>query len=255
MGEAQRCKHQRQPTPAELNAAGMNRKERRARRVGDAPSARCQPTKAERERIADQIETVGCSCCGMRFAAGIPYLVARTKAGWVGRCTRPDCNADFLPDSPLFIGTGVFASDPWTENDRDWFRANPNRCWRLRWPMPGEIETLATDEHLTEQADASWPVSDCARDAITRRDEGATIAIAVHQFEPGKRLRIPFEFVSQDPLESFTDAGIPALMPFLAEIVARHRAAMPLVGTQAAVDARLQRRFEAMAKLVRGGAL
>jgi hypothetical protein len=225
----------------------MNRKERRARRGGNAPS------KAEFERVSDQIDRVGCSRCGMRFGAGIPYLVARTSAGWVGRCMRPDCNADFLPDSPLFIGTGVFASDPWTENDREWFRANPNRRWRLRWPMPGEVEALAVDEHLTEQADASWPVSDCARDAIKRRDEGATIA--VHQFEPGKRLRTPFEFVSQDPLESFTDAGIPALMPFLAEIVARHRAAMPLVGTQAAVDARRQRRFEAMAKLVRGGAL
>ena len=227
----------------------MNRKQRRAGGGADAPS------KAEIDRIADQIEATGCSCCGMRFGAGMPYLVARTKAGWVGRCMRPDCNTDFLPTSPLFVGAGIFASDPWTEDDRDWFRANPKRTWRLRWPMPGEVEMLATDEHLADQAHAFSKVADQARGALRRRQEGATIAIAVYQFEPGKRLRTPFEFISIDPPDSYTDAAVPALAPFLVEIAQNHRVAlMSGSAAKAAHDAQLQRRFEAMAKIVQGAA-
>jgi hypothetical protein len=146
-----------------------------------------EPSEAEFERIANHIETAGCSCCGHRFGGSVPYLVARTRQGWVGRCLQPDCVSDFLPCGPVFVDTGVFANDPWTGDDRDWFRANPRCTWRLRWPMPGEVETLATDEQLAEQANIS--ISDHARGALRRWSEGATIAIAVHQFEPGKRLR------------------------------------------------------------------
>jgi hypothetical protein len=64
--------------------------------------AQGEPGKAEFERIAGQIKTAGCACCGL------PHLVARTKRGWVGRCMRPNCNSDFLP-GPLFMGIGIFA--------------------------------------------------------------------------------------------------------------------------------------------------
>lgn len=220
----------------------MNRKERRAQG---------QPGKADLERIGNQIETTGCERCSRRFAAGIPYLVARTKTGWVGRCMNPACNADFLPGNPLFIGTGIFSSDPWAEDDREWFRANPNRSWRLRWPMPGEVETLATDEELAARAQAYPKVADQARGALRRREQGAAIAIAVYQYEPGKRLRTPFELISHDPLESFTDAAIPALMPFLVEIAQNHHGAWRSdAATKAAIDAQKLRRLEAMAKIV-----
>jgi hypothetical protein len=70
------------------------------------------------------------------------------------------------------------------------------------------------------------PVADQARGALRRRNEGAVIAIAVSQFEPGKRLRTPFEFISGDPPESYTDAAIPALAPFLVEIAPTRRMAI-----------------------------
>lgn len=222
----------------------MNRRERRAQK---------HPTKAELNCIGSLIETAGCSRCGMRFGTAMPYLVARTKAGWVGRCLQPECNADFLPDTPVFLGTGIFDNDPWAEDDRDWFRAHPDRTWRLRHPVPGEIETMAADEHLAEQAQAFAGAADRARTALQRRDEGATIVIAVHQFEPGKRLRTPFEFISPDPPESYTDAAIPVLAPFLVKIAQNHRAAFQSVATQDAVDALKRRRLEATAKIVQQG--
>jgi hypothetical protein len=221
----------------------MNRKQRRAQG---------QPSKADHARIADQIEASGCGCCGMRFGAGLPYLVARTRTGWVGRCMQPDCNADFVAGSPTFIGTGIFNNDPWTEDDRAWFRANPHRSWRLRWPIPGEVETLATDEELAERAQAYQKVADQARGALRRREQGAAIAIAVYQFEPGKRLRTPFELISGDPPESYTDAAIPALMPILVEIAENHRVYWQAdAAVEAEAEARNRRRFEAMAALVK----
>jgi hypothetical protein len=117
--------------------------------------------------------------------------------------------------------------------------------------MPGEVETLATDEHLAEQAHLCWKVSNHARGALKRRNEGATVAIAVHQLEPGKRIRIPLEYVSSDPPDSFTDVAIPALLPVLVEIAQTNRAAWQSdTAAKAAADARISRRLEAMAKLV-----
>jgi hypothetical protein len=218
----------------------MNRKQRRAQG---------QPSQAEFDRIADQMEATGCERCGARLATGLPYLVARVKAGWVGRCMHPACSTDFLPGHGLFVGVGIFNIDPWSEDDRAWFRANPTRMWRLRWPLPGEVETLATDEALAGRAKAAPIVADQARGAMRRRAEGATIAIAVHQFKPGTRLRTPFEFVGTDPLDSYTDAGIPVLMPFLAEIA--RRAAEQSGSFQEMSDAQKQRRLEATAQIIK----
>jgi hypothetical protein len=118
----------------------MNRHQRRAQG---------EPSKAEFERIADRIETAGCSYCGLRFGTRMPYVVGRTRTVWVGHCMRLDCNSDFLPTGPSFIGTGIFAGDPWTEDDRDWFRANPKRTWSpganaaQSAQMPRRIEAMA----------------------------------------------------------------------------------------------------------------
>ena len=208
-----------------------------------------EPSKAEVDRITDQLEAAGCPRCGSRFGTGIPYLIGKIKAGWAGRCMR--CTDDLLPTAPFFIGTGIFHGDPWVLDDRDWFRANPRRQWRLRWPMRGEVETLAADEELAELAAAPRKVPGHARAALRYREQGGSIAIAVSQLAPGKRLRVPFAVPSNLPLESLTDAGVAAFLPFLVRIADLHSAA---VGSDAAAkemfEAQLRRRLEAVAKII-----
>lgn len=218
----------------------MNCKQRRA--PGD-------PSQTEIDRITDRLETAGCPRCGYRFGAGVPYLIGKTKAGWGGRCMR--CADDLLPTAPLFIGTGIFHGDPWVLDDRDWFRARPKRQWRLRWPMRGEVETLAGDEELAELAAAPRKLPDHARAALRYREQGGSVAIAVSQLAPGTRLRVPFAVPCNLPLESLTDAGVAAFLPFLVRIADLHSAA---VGSDAAAkemfEAQLRRRFEAVARIM-----
>jgi hypothetical protein len=186
----------------------------------------------------------------MRFGLGIPYAVVRTAAGWVGRCLRPACCTDVLPSSPLTVGTGL-GEDPWIADDRTWFAAHPGRTWRLRQPMPGELEALATDEALAEQAHPRQEVTDDARRVLQLREQGAPIAVAVCQYTPGLRVRMPFEFATSDPLESYTDAAVPALAPELAELAAQHRALATDAAMRAAADAVSRRRLEAVGRLVK----
>jgi hypothetical protein len=212
------------------------------------------PSRAELDRLSHEIDTTGCGHCGNHFGVGMPYLTGRTKTGWSTRCPRPECIDDFLPNSPKFVGTSVSGDDPWMEADREWFLANPNRNWRLRWPMPGEIETQATDEALAEQTkEYSSKVSNHARAAMRRKTEGAKIVVAVYQFEPGKRSRTPIEYRSDDPPESYTDAAIPVLMPFLVEMAERHRVMLKSnpAEMQKEQDKVRQRRLEATASLAK----
>lgn len=208
--------------------------------------------KAALERIGNRMETDGCDHCGARFGQGVPYFVGRAKrGGWTGRCVNPICHIGFA-SGPLFVGTSITGGDPWTEIDREWFAANPGRSWRLRWPMRGEVETMATDEYLAEHS-GKPNVSDHAREAIRRNQaEGLQIAIAVYQFRTGMRVRLPFGYLSDDPPESYTDAAVPALMPDIAEFVERHRV---LLRDDEFVKAQQQEalthRLEAMAKIVK----
>ena len=89
-------------------------------------------------------------------------------------------------------------------DDRAWFAAHPKRRWRLRDPRPGEMGTLAP-------ATAAFAAA------------GVRFAIAVFQPAPGMHDRHKVGLRTRDPFDSYTDAGILALVPELVAIDAGGR--------------------------------
>jgi hypothetical protein len=83
--------------------------------------------------------------------------------------------------------------------DRAWFAVHPKRRWRLREPMQGETGAFASAVDMLAAA-------------------GVRFAIAVFQPAPGTHDRHRVGLRTRDPFDSFTDAGILALVPELAAI-------------------------------------
>ena len=180
-----------------------NRQRRRA-------AARDLPPRPILERLAERAETTGCDRCGDRFGDLLPYYIARSAArAWLVRCG--DCLGDI---TVVAVGTGFLAGgDPWSGDDRAWFAAHPTRRWRLREPWPGEQTAVIVDA-----GEAARDGLDAFSEEIIRRR--LRIAIAVFQPAPGKRARLPVGVRTADPLGSFTDQGIVALVPTLAATAA-----------------------------------
>lgn len=44
-----------------------------------------------------------------------------------------------MPDGCRIAPMGNYQRDPWVANDSEWFARNPNRNYRLRVPLPGEL--------------------------------------------------------------------------------------------------------------------
>ena len=89
-------------------------------------------------------------------------------------------------------------------DDRAWFMAHPKRRWRLRDPCPGEM-------------------GDFAKAADLLAATGVRFAIAVFQPTPGLHDRHRVGLRTRDPFDTYTDAGILALVPELAVINAGGR--------------------------------
>ena len=142
------------------------------------------------DECADRAESTGCDRCSRRFGECERYLVAASAAGsFTVRC--PNCLDDVTPIlNVLCVGGG----DPWSNDDRTWFAANPRRRWRLRELMPGEGRTPAPP--------------------------GWQPAVAVCQHAPGVRSRHSVALRSSEPLDSYTDAGIVMLISGLANLAA-----------------------------------
>jgi hypothetical protein len=180
----------------------INRQQRRA-------AARELPPRPILERLAERAETTGCDRCGARFGDLLPYYIARSDTRtWGVRCG--DC-LDGV--TPVAVGAGYTGGDPWSQDDRAWFVAHPTRRWRLREPWPGEQTAVTVDA-----GEAGHDRLDAFTEQLIRR--GLRVAIAVFQPAPGKRARHPVGIPTADPLDSFTDAGILALVPALAATAA-----------------------------------
>jgi hypothetical protein len=82
--------------------------------------------------------------------------------------------------------------------------------------------------------------------------DGAIVAIAVHQIEVGKSLRQIVTLPTTDPLDSFTDAGIVRLTPGLGEHVAEVKKSFPTEADwQEAQRQKFAERLEVTAQFVR----
>jgi hypothetical protein len=103
------------------------------------------------------------------------------------------------PDSPKEgVIVITISPPPWKEDDRLWFAAHPRRRWRLREPIDEELAVLrcASSNPLGAGQINAWLAA------------GRRMGIAVYQIEPGCRQRFPIRISTDDPLDSFTDAGI-----------------------------------------------
>jgi hypothetical protein len=171
-----------------------------------AQRRRRDPSRREIGRLAARAEAEGCGACGRRFADLRPYHMVRTQSGALAvRCG--ECLAG---TTPLFVGFYAGGGDPWVVSDRDWFASHPTRRWRLREPMPGERETLReTENGAVMEARAAR--------IVQAQGKGWSIAVIVRQIEPGMRSRSLAAVKVDDPLDSFTDAGILRMIPGLAD--------------------------------------
>lgn len=170
----------------------MNRQQRRAARRG-----RKQPTEKEMNALATQADEKGCASCGMYFAQGLPYFVQRVDGELQPRCGH-------CVDAPLeFAATYFGGGDPWAADDREWFAARPKRQLRLRELWPGEL--MASRVSLPPELR-----SEAALQRIA--DNGLRLVVMVYQITPGKRIRKFCGVPTDDPLDSFTDAGIKRML-------------------------------------------
>jgi hypothetical protein len=170
-----------------------------ARNTAEAIAAVLSPdlTEAEANRLADAAETEGCECCGALFASGLPQFIVRHPGGGYGnRCL--DCRT--LGDAVPVNVCIPLGPEPWTEDDRTWFAANPARNWRLREPMRGELAALRHSAGADPDGMAEWVAA------------GRRAGIVVYQAVPGRRLRMTAKLFIDDPLDSYTEAGIIALL-------------------------------------------
>jgi hypothetical protein len=128
-------------------------------------------------------------------------FVVRTPSGRV-ECRCVDCrdaggaHVSLVSTSVPTVGGG----DKWSANDRAWFASHPGRRWRIRAPVPGEVEVTLFDA-------ASLDTVDTLEQQLP---PGTSLAVVVHQHRPGVRERC-FAY-SDQPLESFTEAGIARLL-------------------------------------------
>jgi hypothetical protein len=95
---------------------------------------------------------------------------------------------------PTHVGLSNY---PWTADDRDWFRQNPERAHHMRMPFPGELD---------EEVPA-----------------GHTLLMLLRQIEPGKRLKIGLG-LNSDWLPLPDDE---AVAHALFEVAAQHEAIPP----------------------------
>lgn len=177
----------------------MNRHQRRAYKPGPH-----DPKKSDLDVLSARADTTGCDICHIRFAEAAPYVVARTRTNtFTVRCV---VCAEYGGASPVMIGTFLGQGDPWSADDREWFKANPTRRYRLRDPWNGEL-------HETAMNTGSMPKLEAFREVV--ESQGLHLAIIVHQVAPGKRIRRIVGAPNSDPTDSYTEAGIFKMFPGL----------------------------------------
>jgi hypothetical protein len=201
----QRHAHGRRQAAAAWDKVMANRHQRRA-------AARHEPTASQLEALAEQAEDKGCPRCGDMFAPGVPYIVIKAAGSDEFSVSCRTCirSTDYPHFMALFSGGG----DPWSDGDRKWFEARPKRSWRLRRAIPGELKMILVDAKIAEAGGGKSYISkERISELLRLESQGAKIGMIVFQIEPGKRLRMSVIIMTDDPLDSFTEAGIKAAFP------------------------------------------
>jgi hypothetical protein len=195
------------------------------------------PTGKQVDALADRAEESGCDRCGTRFAELLPYYICRIipDGGFSVRCS--DCCHAHA--HPLLLAAYHGDGDPWSKDDRAWFATHPNRRWRMRKPIPGELAASAAEIDV---------------DAFSRqtKQRGDQIAIVSFQAEVGKRIRRIVAIPTSDPPSSFTDAGIVRLFPGLADYMSKI-ASLPDAEWERYQLEKMRGRLDATAAVVRLG--
>ncbi|WP_158044431.1 hypothetical protein [Skermanella pratensis] len=123
-----------------------NRRQRRAEAARSRSRARKhRPTRAQLDlinRTTDRFLAHGCDCCGAPAVPGLPVLCVPSGGDFLAVCD--GCKAVHNM-KPVVAVVPDAITDPWAEDDRDWFAANPGRSLRLRKTMLGELQVAAID--------------------------------------------------------------------------------------------------------------
>ncbi|QQP88147.1 hypothetical protein IGS68_19075 [Skermanella sp. TT6] len=85
-------------------------------------------------------------------------------------------------------------TDPWAEDDSDWFAANPGRSLRLRKKMPGELQVAAMDRGA--EVPAQLP--------------GHLWATVSYQIRPGERARSFHQVPIGNSIDGLSDLELAA---------------------------------------------
>jgi hypothetical protein len=85
-------------------------------------------------------------------------------------------------------------TDPWAEDDRDWFATNPGRSLRLRRTMPGELQVAAIDFETK----------------VPFQLPGCSWATVSYQIKPGERTRFFRQVPNDCPIDGLDDLEIAA---------------------------------------------
>lgn len=143
------------------------------------------PNRAERreaKRAMDRTAKNGCDCCGKPLSRIMPALVLRTPAGMkIQHATCP-----MPPDSvcTMFVSAEFGGTNPDIDGDRIWFEAHPGAVYRFRKALPEEWDRwrLSNTYGALREGMAPPELPDVPEDQQF---------MAVRQFEPGKRARMP----------------------------------------------------------------
>ena len=168
----------------------------------DQRRARGLPSRRKMDRLGLRADTTGCDRCHALIVDLAPYFICRVPGGkFEVRC--PPCSklGGAKPKlGGVSIGCGVTAPpDPWVAADKAWFASHPKRAWRLRPPLLGEVEDLLRQRRIEIRDPAAWAAAE---------RQGLRMVVAVHEFEPGARIRVVAVVPRDKQLSSYSETLI-----------------------------------------------
>lgn len=153
---------------------------RNARRI-EARKTRRQAHHVSPRAALDAYERHGCNRCGGKGSTSVAGLMPD------GKIICRACLAPLEHRQAVSWLYGIAERSDGSEDDREWFAANPGKEWRLRAPLHMELDELASQQTYISLAHGFRATPADAVADTARRDT----AIFTLQIEPGKRARIP----------------------------------------------------------------
>jgi hypothetical protein len=154
--------------------SSSNRHQRRASaKRSRGKNTKHRLTKVQQDAInkaADRFMICGCDCCGAPAVPGFPVFCVPDGTEFLAVCRECEMGRNMKPTVAVILDALI---DPWAEDDRNWFAANPNRSLRLRKTQPGELQAAAAE--FSTSAPIQRP--------------GHTWVTVTYQINPGERAR------------------------------------------------------------------